>query len=41
MTEAETWKTVPGRIIDMFLWTREYDERLHGFREGSVTDGGE
>jgi hypothetical protein len=29
LTEKETWKTTPGRIIDMFIWHREYDERLH------------
>jgi hypothetical protein len=32
LTERQAWMTNPGRIVDMFLWKRDYDMAMHGKR---------
>lgn len=30
LTEEQAWSTHPGRIHDLWLWRREYDDEQHG-----------
>ena len=32
MTEPQAWAANPGRILDLFLWKREYDDEQHGIK---------
>jgi hypothetical protein len=29
LREREAWGTNPGRILDLFLWKRDYDDEQH------------
>ena len=29
--EKESWLSCPGKLIDFYIWKRDYDEHLHGF----------
>jgi len=41
MSEPRTWSATPGRIIDLYLYRREYDESIHGKKpeKGDDDDG--
>ena len=32
MTEEAAWRCCPGKLWDMFLWRREYDDEIHGVK---------
>ncbi|MGI6634179.1 MAG: hypothetical protein ACOX7B_03285 [Christensenellales bacterium] len=35
MTEESAWRSAPGKLLDIFLWRREYDDELHGIKRVS------
>ena len=42
LTEQEAWLSNPGKLIDLYLWKRDYDAQMHGitFKKGAESDGG-
>ena len=42
LTEQEAWLSNPGKLIDLFLWRREYDDEQHQLKRsrGGTDDGG-
>lgn len=32
LTEEQAWMTNPGRIADLYLWKRDYDDEQHGIK---------
>jgi hypothetical protein len=43
LTETEAWLSNPGKLVDLFLWKREYDDEQHQLERAKgveVDDGG-
>jgi hypothetical protein len=39
LSEKQSWLTTPTRIVQLWQWTREYDEYLHWIKRKK--EGGE
>jgi hypothetical protein len=43
LTQTEAWLSNPGKLVDLYLWRREYDDEQHQLKrtkKGAEDDGG-